>query len=188
MTTLEAPAKTRWTAAKYLSLAAPDDNKLYEVLDGELIMSPAPNAHHQEITFNVAKLLDAFVRANKLGKVYVSPLDVVLSDELAEPDVIFVSVERKSIVGPQRVTGAPDLVVEVLSLSTARRDLRYKWDLYARSGVREYWIVNPDAKTVEVLTLVRNAYERHTLAEGDTPVTSKVLEGFSASVKDVFAE
>lgn len=180
------PSKTRWTAAKYLS--QPDDGKLYEVLNGELIMAAAPTVRHQEISFKVAKILDAFVLSKKLGKVLISPVDVVLGDDLTEPDVVFVSVERKAIIGRERLTGAPDLVVEVLSLSTSERDLRYKWDLYARSGVREYWVVNPEAETVEVLTLVKKVYKRHVLAEGEGSITSKVLEGFDVPVKNVFAE
>ena len=188
MAVVEVPtrAKPRWTAAKYLRL--PDDGKLYEVLNGELIMAAAPNLRHQEVAFNIAENLRAFVRAKKLGKVYIAPVDVVLGDDLAEPDVVFISVERKAIMGKERITGAPDLVVEVLSLSTSERDLRYKWDLYARSGVREYWVVNPASETVEVLTLSKKAYKRHILAEGDEAVTSKVLEGLSLPVKQVFAE
>jgi len=180
------PVKTRWTAAKYLSL--PDDGKLYEVLNGELIMAAAPNLRHQEIAGNIYETLKSFVRSKKLGKVYFSPVDVVLGDDLAEPDVVFVSAERKAIMHQERIVGAPDLVVEVLSLSTSERDLRYKWDLYARSGVREYWVVNPGAETVEVLTLAKKVYKRHSLAEGEGNITSKILEGFNVPVRDVFAE
>jgi len=180
------PTKTRWTAAKYLSQS--DDGKLYEVLNGELIMAAAPNLRHQEIAGNIYESLKSFVRSRKLGKVYIAPVDVVLGDDLAEPDIVFVSSERKGIMGRERIIGAPDLVVEVLSLSTSERDLRYKWDLYARSGVREYWVVNPEAETVEVLTLIKKVYKRHLLAEIEGNITSKVLEGFSIPVRDVFAE
>ena len=190
MTTVTAPAnvKTRWTAAKYLSISTPDDGNLYEVLDGELIMAAAPNLRHQDIAGNIFELVKSFVRSKKLGKVYFAPVDVVLGDDLVEPDVVFVSNPRKNIMAKERITGAPDLLVEVLSLSTSTRDLRYKWDLYARSGVTEYWVVNPEAETVEVLTLVDGAYRRHVLAEKDGAVTSKVLEGFDAPAADVFAE
>ena len=179
-------AKTRWTAARYLR--RPDDGKLYEVLEGELIMAAAPNLRHQEIAGNIYESLRSFVRAKKWGKVFIAPVDVVLGDDLAEPDVVFVSTERKAIMGKERITGAPDLVVEVLSLSTSARDLRYKWDLYARSGMREYWVVNPEAETVEVLTLAKKVYKRHVLAEKEGAVASKVLEGFSVPVKGIFAE
>ncbi len=181
--------KTRWTAAKYLSVSSPDDGNLYEILDGELIMAAAPNLRHQEVALNIANIMRAFVRSKKLGKVFISPVDVVLGDDLTEPDVVFVSKEHKEIMGRERITGAPDLVVEVLSLSTSMRDLRYKWDLYARSGVHEYWVVNPEAETVEVLTLVEGAYQRHLLAENEGAViTSKILDGFSVPLADVFAE
>ncbi len=180
--------KTRWTAARYLKWSRPDDGNLYEVLDGELIMAAAPILRHQKILFRIAKEIDTFVVAKKLGEIYVAPVDVVIGDDVVEPDIIFVSKERKSILKDERIVGAPDLVVEVLSLSTSARDLRYKWDLYARSGVREYWVVNPEAETVEVLTLVNDLYQRHTLGEKDGTATSKVLEGLSVTMKNVFAE
>jgi len=191
MSIVDAPVgtKTRWTAARYLSASSPDDGNLYEILDGELIMAAAPNLRHQEVAGNIYELMKAFVRSKKLGKVFISPVDVVLGDDLTEPDVVFVSKERKDIMGRERISGAPDLVVEVLSLSTSMRDLRYKWDLYARSGVREYWVVNPEAETVEVLTLVDGVYQRHLLAENEGAIiTSKILDGFSVPLADVFAE
>ena len=177
--------ETHWTAEKYL--ARPDDGQRYEVIQGDLLMAPAPNVRHQEVTGNIYAILRAFVSANQLGRVFPSPVDVVLGEDLVEPDVVFVSNERAGIVGRERINGAPDLVVEVLSLSTSVRDLRVKWEIYARSGVSEYWVVNPESETVEVLTLVEGAYRTHGLAQGESPVTSKVLEDLSAPLKDVFA-
>jgi len=190
MTVLDIPSqtKTRWTAAKYLQWSRPDDGNLYEVLNGQLIMAAAPILRHQKILFRIAKELDNFVGAKKLGEIYIAPVDVVLDDDVVEPDIMFVAKERKSIMKAERIVGAPDLVIEVLSLSTSARDLRYKWDLYARSGVREYGVVNPEAETVEVLTLVNNVYQRHALGEKDGAVTSKVLEGLCVTMKDMFAE
>ncbi|HLF00924.1 MAG TPA: Uma2 family endonuclease [Anaerolineales bacterium] len=182
------PTTERWTAAKYLEVSQPNDGNLIEVLGGELIMAASPMPIHQKVVFRVAKLLDAFVGPRKLGEVYIAPMDVVLGDDLAEPDVLFVSTARKDIIKRERIVGAPDLVVEVLSLSTSQRDLRYKWDLYARSGVREYWVVNPEAETVEVLMLAENEYKRHALAEKEVDVTSTVLDGFSVAAKELFAE
>jgi Uma2 family endonuclease len=183
-----APTTERWTAAKYLAVSQPDDGNLFEVLDGELFMSPAPNLRHQEIMLNIAGIIRAFVRSKKAGKVYAAPVDIVLGDDLVEPDVVFVSNERKAIMKRERIVGAPDLVVEILSLSTSQRDLRYKWDLYARSGVREYWVVNPETESIEVLTLVEGVYKRHVLAEKEAVVTSVVLDGFTEPTTEVFAE
>ena len=133
VTDIPSQTKTRWTAAKYFLWSRPDDGNLYEVLNGELIMAAAPILRHQEVSGNIFELLKSFVRSKKLGKVYLTPVDVVLGDEVVEPDIVFVSTDRKEIMSKERIVGAPDLVVEVLSLSTSARDLRYKWDLYARS-------------------------------------------------------
>jgi Uma2 family endonuclease len=151
-------------------------------------MAAAPVLRHQEVALNIAERLRAFVREKKLGKVFISPIDVVLGSDLAEPDVVFVSNVRKNILTRERIVGAPDLVVEVLSLSTSTRDLRYKWDLYARSEVPEYWVVNPETESVEVLTLIEGVYQRHILAEQEGTVVSKVLAGLTISAKDIFAE
>jgi Uma2 family endonuclease len=188
ITDVPSQTKTHWTAAKYLQWAKPDDGNLYEVLNGELIMAAAPNLRHQEVSGNIYELIRPFVRSKKLGKVFDAPVDVVLGNDVVEPDIVFIAKERKEIMSRERITGAPDLVIEILSLSTSAHDLRYKWDLYARSGVREYWVVNPEAETVEVLTLVNDAYQRHAFGEKDGTVTSKVLEGLSVTMKDVFAE
>ncbi len=185
MAIAEVPTKVHWTAKEYLAL--PDDGKRYEVLNGDLIMAAAPNLMHQEVVLNLAQMLRSFVVEHKLGKVYVSPVDVVLGDDVVEPDLIYVSNARQNILGEQRITGAPDLVVEVLSLSTARNDLRYKWRLYARSGIQEYWIVNPAAETVAVQVLVENDYQTQIETEHpDDVVTSKVLQGFGLVAADVF--
>mgnify|MGYP001607335295 CR=1 FL=1 len=188
VTDIPSQTKTRWTAAKYLQWSKPDDGNLYEVLNGELIMAAAPILRHQKILFRLAKVLDDFVVEKKLGEIYIAPVDVVIGDDVVEPDILFITKERMSILKDERIVGAPDLVVEVLSLSTSARDLRYKWDLYARSGVREYWVVNPEAETIEVLTLVNDLYHRHALGEKDGTVTSKVLEGLSVTMEDVFGE
>jgi Uma2 family endonuclease len=141
---------------------------------------------HQQLVFRLAKLIDAWATAQAAGEVFVSPIDVVLGDDVVVPDILFVSAERQAIVGPEQIEGAPDLVGEVLSLSTSQRDLRVKWNLYARSGVREYWVVNPEAATVEVLFLINGVYERHVLAQSETPITSRVLKDFGAPLACVF--
>jgi len=176
------------TLEKYLKITSPDDGNLFEILNGELLRRGKPNLRHQEIVGNVSFLLCDFVERGNLGNVFGVPVDVVLGNDLVEPDIVFISKERKEIMSRERITGAPDLVVEVLSLSTSTRDLRYKWDLYARSGVREYWVVNPEAETVEVLTLINGVYQRHALGAKDGSVASKVLDGLSVTMKDVFAE
>jgi len=113
-------------------------------------MSPAPNPIHQEIVFNFATLLWSFVRGKTLGKVFLRPLDVVLSERRAvQPDVIFISRPHLDIV-QDVIRGAPDLVAEVISEGSWRRDRVEKKDLYEQFGVGEYWIIDPEARAIEV--------------------------------------
>ncbi len=129
----------------------PDDER-YELLDGDLFMTPAPRVSHQKAVIKLGARLYYFVEERELGVVLSSPCDVVLSDtDVVQPDLLFVSNERAHIMTEENFQGAPDLVVEVLSPSTADRDLTVKRALYAKHGVKEYWIVDTDARTVTVL-------------------------------------
>jgi Uma2 family endonuclease len=121
-----------------------------ELLYGRLPVTPAPTVRHQFVVFAMARLLDDFASQHG-GYMVVSPVDVVLAEHsIVQPDVIYVGPERAGIVR-QRVEGAPDLVIEILSPGTARRDLGEKLRLYGESGVVEYWIVDPDLETFEFL-------------------------------------
>ena len=165
----------------------PDDQR-YELLDGELIMAPAPNVGHQRIGTQLGWRLAQFVTERGLGEVFFAPCDVVLSNtDVVQPDLLFVSHERAHLLlGGANVLGAPDLVVEILSPSTAGRDRTLKRALYAKHGVREYWLVDPDARTVPVLRLDGGAFEVVGLyGEGQT-LTSPTLEGFAVDLNEIF--
>ena len=165
----------------------PDDER-YELLDGELVMVPAPRTTHQTTGLGIKLALYTFVREHSLGHILDAPTDVVLSDTtVLQPDILFVSAERAHIITEANVQGAPDLVVEVLSPSTAERDTTTKRALYYRHGVREFWLVDTDAKTVAVLVRGRSDFEsvgQYSL--GDT-LTSPALEGFSLGLGEIFA-
>jgi Uma2 family endonuclease len=137
----------------------PNDGKRYEIIAGELHVSPSPSPSHQTIVLNVAEALRAHARSRQLGRVYVAPLDVRLSDlDLAQPDVLFVARDRLDIVQTGFVLGAPDLVVEVLSPSTRSFDEVSKLALYARHRVPEYWLVDPTERTLRILVLQGEGY------------------------------
>lgn len=176
--------RLKLTYADYLT--TPED-KRYELLDGELVMTPAPDELHQRTQADLGFQVMAFVKANGLGRVYNPPTDVVLSDvDVVQPDLLFVSSERTQIITKAGVQGAPDLVVEILSPSTAERDKGYKRALYAQHGVKEYWIVGADAGVITVLLLGDDGYEvAGTFGEGDT-LTSPTLEGFRLKVDELF--
>ena len=176
--------RLKLTYADYLT--TPED-KRYELLAGELLMTPAPSEAHQRFQAELGYYLMTFTKSRGLGRIYFSSTDVVLSDiDVVQPDLLFVSNERAHIITPAGVQGAPDLVVEILSPATAERDKGYKRALYARNGVKEYWIVGTDAGAITVLLLGDDGYEVvGTFGEGDT-LSSPTLEGFRLEVNDVF--
>ncbi|MBI1390593.1 MAG: Uma2 family endonuclease [bacterium] len=124
---------------------------------------------------------------NRLGKVYLAPFDVVLSPtDVVQPDLLFISESRRSIVTEKNVQGAPDWVVEILSPESARRDLGLKKKLYANHGVREYWVADPSSRTIQVFTLGEQGYELvETAAEGGA-ASCRLLPGLIAEHASVF--
>ncbi|MXY47415.1 MAG: Uma2 family endonuclease [Chloroflexi bacterium] len=164
----------------------PDDTR-YELLDGELILVPAPRLTHQRTSRTIFRQIDSFVTERDLGEVFYAPADVVLSDfTVVQPDILFVSKERSHIITDDNIRGAPDLVVEILSPTTARRDRTTKRDLYEQHGVPEYWQADYDAKNVQMLTPVDGEYKVAGIyGEGQT-VVSPLLPNLRLAVDDLF--
>ena len=178
------PPVIKHTYADYC--LTPDDER-YELLDGELIMVPAPGTGHQIVAMELGTLLHVFVKARGLGRVFSAPYDVVLSEtNVVQPDLLFIANERTHIITPDNVQGPPDLVVEILSPSTANRDRTRKRALYAQYGVPEYWLVDPDARTVTVLRLGAAGFTLVArYGAGDTLI-SPTLPGFTANLDNLF--
>jgi len=140
--------------------AIPPDRNRYEIIDGELIVTAAPIPLHQKILLKLAARLLDHAEKHQLGEVYVAPLDIVFSrSTVLEPDLLFISRDRLHIIGEKYLTGPPDLVVEVLSESTARLDRETKAKQYARYGVPEFWLIDPEGRTVEMFRLREGVYE-----------------------------
>jgi Uma2 family endonuclease len=136
----------------------PEGPPYYQLIEGDLYMSPTPNLFHQRIVLNIVFMIRSYLEKHPIGELVVSPSDVELTEINAYvPDVYYVSNKRKHIFTKQGASGAPDLVVEVLSPSTARFDKGVKQQIYARTGVKEYWLVNPDAQDVSVFHLQESA-------------------------------
>ncbi len=173
-----------FTYEDYLLL--PEDRR-YEIIDGELFMTPSPTTYHQRIILNLTRLVDDHVRTQKLGEVLFAPCDVVLSQvDIIQPDILFVSAERRAIIGEKYVSAAPDLVVEVLSPSTAQRDQTLKSKTYERYGARELWIASPEARTIEVLVNSESGFRREAIyGYGDT-LRSPLLPGLQIPLDKVF--
>ena len=159
----------------------------YELIDGELFVTPAPTWRHQTVSSNLKRVIDAHVYAQRLGWVRDN-LGVRVSERTyVIPDAVFVSRERRAIIGAMELDGAPDLIVEILSPNTRRRDLLTKRALFARMGVREYWLIDPDALAVTVLVLEGSSFVELLPAESGL-LTSRVLPELSVRLADLFED
>jgi Uma2 family endonuclease len=146
------PALRHWTYDEFAS--RPDDGKRYEVIAGELVVSSSPRPQHQRASMRLSYALEGFTQEHGLGELYPAPIDVLLStDDYLVPDLVFVRTERADIVTGRGIEGAPDLVVEIISPSSALRDRGLKRERYARFGVPLYWVVDVELGHVEVYHL-----------------------------------
>lgn len=184
---VRASAKQRLWTYDELVAERPETNQPTELWEGELVMTPSPAPAHQRVSFRLASLLAQFVSAHQLGEVFLAPLDVVLSPRrVVQPDIIYVSSPKQRII-QDRIRGAPDLLVEVVSPGTWRRDHIDKKALYEQFGVVEYWIVDPKAKTIEVLALQQGSYQLLGRFSPSGQARSTLLVGFEVSVEEVLA-
>ncbi len=180
-------ATIKFTYEDYKNLPE-SETKRYELIEGELLTVPSPSFEHQDISVHLEVALHEFVRKHQLGKVLHAPLDIVLDDEnVVQPDIIFISKARSHIIHKEAIRGAPDLVIEILSPSTGERDRTVKKKLYARAGVTEYWLVDPEQKTIEVLKLGASGFERVALYTQDETLTSPLLPGLRISLREIFS-
>jgi Uma2 family endonuclease len=164
-----------------------DDGRRYELYEGEAHMVPSPSVKHQRISGNLQALLRQFLLENGLGEVFHAPLDVVFSEStVVQPDILFISHQRRGIIGEQNISGAPDLVVEILSPATEERDRGIKLQLYRRYGVQECWLVDPEKRIVEVLALSPEGYQVLGQYSGDEVVSSQALAGFQFPAEEIF--
>jgi len=173
---------TKLTYEDYVNL--PDDGNRYEIIDGELYVNPSPNTKHQIVLRNLFRALDRYVEQSGAGEVFVAPFDVVLTNNnIFQPDLLFVSTEHLSILTKANIKGVPDIVVEILSEGTRRKDETTKLLKYEESGVQEYWIIDPEDDVVHILRLSGEKYER-IIVGGN--ITSPLLPGFSVTLKAIF--
>lgn len=165
----------------------PDDGKRYELIRGEVHEIPSPSTRHQFVLQNLSISLGSHVLENRLGEVACAPLDVRLTpDSALQPDLIFVSNVRAEIIQQNFIAGAPDLVAEILSPSTAAYDRATKLPMYAEAGVPEAWVVDPEAKSVEVLKLQGNKYLVDSTLAGSQSLVSSQFPGWKISLSELF--
>ena len=180
------PPQGQWTYADYAAL--PEDGRRYAVVDGVLYMVPSPGESHQAANAMFITYLNLHVGLAGLGRVYGPPFDVELSpDTIVQPDVIVVLNANAGIITPQRIVGAPDLVVELASPGTATHDRSVKMRAYERAGAREYWIADPIARTVEVWVLEQGSFRPRGIFQGQTTIPSTVIPSLPVQVAQFFA-
>jgi Uma2 family endonuclease len=152
--------------------ALPADGRRYELHEGELSVTPAPNPTHQRVLRKLLMVLNQYVEARNLGEVFVAPIDCILSDiTIVQPDIVYLDSARLPAVSGRGIEGPPTLVVEILSPSTAQIDRGVKFQLYARHRVPYYWVVDPEARSIEAYTLTDGAYQLTARASGTEPVS-----------------
>ncbi|MDY7031282.1 MAG: Uma2 family endonuclease [Thermodesulfobacteriota bacterium] len=176
--------KRQYTYEDYLRLP---EGSPYQLIGGDLIMVPSPTPYHQRISRKIGAILLQHIEENDLGELLYSPIDVFFGQEHTfQPDIIFISKERLSIIGDVKVEGAPDLVIEILSPSTAYYDLGTKYEVYEKSGVKEYWLVHPDRKSIEVYENRNEKFHRVQAVTQQGIIQSKLLKNVTVDLKKIF--
>lgn len=167
------PQRKHYTWDDYILL--PDDGNRYEILEGDLVVTAAPVFGHQYTLGELYLMVRTWADRGPGGIVGFAPIDVILAhDTICQPDLIWISPEREAEILGERCRGIPDLVVEVLSPSTKRRDRTRKADIYARHGAREYWLVDPDDESVEIRRQEGGRFVRHATGTGDAELVSSL--------------
>ncbi len=175
------------TAADLQTL--PDDGNRYEIIGGQLIVSPSPSYRHQRASFKLGSALDTFLTDTGVGQAVAAPMDVYLSpNDVVQPYLLVVLEGRAEIIQNRGIMGAPDVVIEIVSPSSIETDFLRKSKLYELYGVREYWIVNPESQMVSVQTLHDDRFEITGEYSHDDLLTSSVLEGFELAVSVLFSK
>ncbi len=139
--------------------ALPNDGKRYEIIEGDLFVTPAPRPKHQKAIGNLYWILRAYLQDYPIGDLYLSPIDLILSHtNIAQPDLLFLSAKKLHLVSERGIEGPPDLIVEVLSPTTEKTDRETKSRLYAKFGVPHYWLIDPETKQLEMFRLSGKQY------------------------------
>jgi len=169
--------------------AMPEGPPWCQLIEGVLIQEPSPSSAHQSIVVNLAFLLGVYFRSSRVGcgKIFVAPLDVHLSPEdVFQPDLIYVSAGRLEIIGRGGLLAAPDLAVEILSPFSALRDRTQKLRIYAASGTTECWLIDPEAKNVQIYEFELDRERPTRIVSGEESFTSRLFPGLKATAVDIF--
>lgn len=163
----------------------PENGYRHEIIDGDHFMIPAPSYRHQKISREIEYQFHTYFKQSGTGEILYAPFDVLLSDfDIVQPDIVIICIEWLSIVMEKNIQGVPDMIIEILSLSTKERDIRLKKDLYEKYGVKVYWTVNPWENRIDQFILIRGFYE---LQGGfDSLITPSLFPDIIIDLADVF--
>lgn len=179
------PAPRLATYDDYLAL--PEDGPRMELLEGRLEVVPGPDVDHKRCGFRLARLLADFVEKHDLGEVFIAPFDVLLGDhDTPQPDIMFVTKAHAARIVKRGIEGPPDLAIEILSPGSRSRDWVKKQRIYQKYGVLEYWLVDPDARSISVLVLETEGYEPRGDVSGSQPIPSGLFPGLPFTAADLF--
>jgi Uma2 family endonuclease len=181
--------KVNWETFREIELAE-DDLFIYELFDGEIMKRSAPSLIHQRISRKLLGKMDAYIEEKKLGEIFSAPVDLNLDEHNAfQPDLAFISKERSFLIeDDDYIKGAPDLVVEIISPGTVKKDRVIKKNLCERFAIREYWLVDPLNKGIEIYIMQEDKYVLHDLQEISGKISSTVLTGFELELGHIFGE
>jgi Uma2 family endonuclease len=177
--------KKKYTIDDYMLL---EEGAPFQLIENDLVMSPSPNPYHQQLSVRLTHFMLTYLESiNDQGFLVAAPMDVYFDEDNAfQPDVIYISAERRAELIKYRIHGAPDIVIEILSPSNAYYDLRQKKDIYEKYGVKEYIIIDPIKETAELYALINGTYQLHQKAQKTELLHSLVIPGFSFDLNKLF--
>ncbi len=166
----------------------PQDRNRYEILEGELYMTPSPSLRHQRVVHRLTMILSQYVEAAGSGELLFAPLDVLLSEtNIVQPDILFLSRSKVPPHGAKNLQVAPDLVIEVVSESSSEQDRVHKKRIYARHGISHSWIADPDNRTLEAFELAGSEYRLAGAFTGDATATSSLFPRLTMPLARIWA-
>ncbi len=179
------PPQGFWTYDDYAAL--PNDGHRFEIVNGVLVMAPAPSPEHQSIVGEIFAYLREHIKLAGLGRVLMAPIDMDLGPKnIYQPDVVVVLNAHLDRIAAKKIVGAPDLVVEIASPSTAAHDRLTKYEKYAQAGITEYWIVKPTTHTIEVMILEHGEYRSRGIFSGQASLPSQIVPDLPVPVEQFF--
>ncbi len=172
-----------WSYEEYYNIL---DDKSYEVISGELIMVPAPDLEHQRISRKLEIKLSLHIEKNNWGEIFDAPIDVILDNQnVVQPDIVFVSKENSKMLEKRGIFGSPDMIVEIISPSSVKRDRYDKFIVYETFKIKEYWLIDPANKTIEIFILENDKYRLFCFAGTDEKAISNLIQNFEINVNEL---